>query len=171
MKDPFIHCCPLNPSPFAGRSRTMASPELGLFFFSLAKSAAKCCDLRVLVPIHSFKLTASLPLKNGGWETTGRIDTFREGRKICFPLISSREPFPVFRRNGADGVFFYFNDDSDPPKKSSFPFSPLMVNATWTQTYDQSFRQGWWPKLQDMGFLGKQMLKHSHILGCRVIDR
>lgn len=129
VTDPVIHCCLLNPSPFAGRSRTMASPELGLFFL-VWESAAKCHDLRVLVPIHSFKLTARLPLKSGAWETTGRIDSFRQGREICFPL---REPFPVFRRNGADGVFWCFLLISMTipilPKKSSFPFSPLMVNV------------------------------------------
>lgn len=48
VTDPVIHCCLLNPSPFAGRSRTMASPELGLFFFSLRisckmpRSAGSC---------------------------------------------------------------------------------------------------------------------------------
>ena len=100
----------LSPQPISAcrKIQNHGVARAGFVFFSLAKSAAKCRDLRVLVPIHSLKLTASLPLKNGGWETTGRIDTFREGRKICFPLISCREPFPVFRRNGADGVFCCF---------------------------------------------------------------
>ena len=80
----------------------------------MLRSAGSCPNT---LPQTNSKFTP----ENGGWETTGRIDTLGRVGKFVFPSFLPGSPSLCSEGMGRMEFFcfFDFNDDSDPPQKKA----------------------------------------------------